>query len=147
MCISMIKKQETGFEVLENERFDNINQASSFEYDLEVDALSIDMDHSKYNVSIDIENYIIVDFDSANFPIGVEVLDVSRIFEIPKTALENIEFFRADVSISTELLKVKMILSTKYGDAVIGRIVTCEEINDEDIPASETTFIFISNKN
>jgi uncharacterized protein YuzE len=143
MCLSMIMRKEANFE---RKNFDNTYKVDSLNYDIDADAFAIDGDLTDYKESTDIENDVIIDLDSKGLVVGVEVLDVSRIFDVEKTFLKNIEFFCADISVNTETLKVKMTLSTKSGSSIASRIVTCEGINDISIPASETLLIFNSSK-
>ena len=67
--------------------FNNLDD--EYSYDLEVDALYIEKKDDDYVYSIEVTSKLIIDFNSTNDIIGVEMLDVSRILKIDEEELTN----------------------------------------------------------
>ena len=62
------------------------------------------------NLRIDLGN-IILDMDVDGRPMGFELLHVSRMFGVPKSAIKNFVKFGADISISEEVIEIKCTIT------------------------------------
>lgn len=94
--------------------FNNLDD--EYSYDLEVDALYIEKKDDDYVYSIEVTSKLIIDFNSTNDIIGVEMLDVSKVLKIdekelinPKTAnveitIQNNEIYLIDIEINGQHL-------------------------------------------
>ena len=78
--------------------FNNLDD--EYSYDLEVDALYIEKKDDDYVYSIEVTSKLIIDFNSTNDIIGVEMLDVSKILKIDEKELINPK--TANVEITTQ---------------------------------------------
>lgn len=67
--------------------FNNLDD--EYSYDLEVDALYIEKKDDDYEYSIEVNSKLIIDFNSTNDIIGLEMLDVSRILKIDEEEFIN----------------------------------------------------------
>ena len=59
-------------------------------YDEKVDAMNIRFSESKYHVSEEVRESVVLDFDRKGHIVGVEILDVSR--TLPSGSLNQINF-------------------------------------------------------
>ena len=74
-------------QLFNNYYFNNLDD--EYSYDLEVDVLYIEKKDDDYKYSIEVTSKLIIDFNSTNDIIGVEMLDVSRILKIDEEELIN----------------------------------------------------------
>ena len=69
-----------------------------FDYDLENDSLFFKYKGKKYKTSTRIDN-IILDLGVDGSPVGAEILNASKMFKVPKSAIKNLKNFYAEISI------------------------------------------------
>lgn len=104
---------------MEPEGFVNMNQNKhfnlEFSYDIDVDSIFINIvDEYDYKESIELEEGIILDFDTYGIPVALEILDVSNLFGIDKVSFENIQDIKMKIKINSCInLELKMVLLVK----------------------------------
>lgn len=104
---------------MEPEGFVNMNQNKhfnlEFSYDIDVDSIFINIvDEYDYKESIELEEGIILDFDTGGIPVALEILDVSNLFGIDKVSFENIQDIKMKIKINSCInLELKMVLLVK----------------------------------
>ena len=86
-----------------------------FSYDIDVDSIFINIvDEYDYKESIELEEGIILDFDTGGIPVALEILDVSSLFGIDKVSFENIQDIKMKIKINSCInLELKMVLLVK----------------------------------
>jgi len=81
-----------------------------FHYDDEVDILCFhSKDNYEYEVSQFVTKSIVLDFNENRFPIGVEILDASKVLNTEKDFIKNIKKGEITIEITEE--KIELILS------------------------------------
>ena len=104
---------------MEPEGFVNMNQNKhfnlEFSYDIDVDSIFINIvDEYDYKESIELEEGIILDFDTYGIPVALEILDISSLFGIDKISFENIQDIQMKIKINSCInLELKMVLLVK----------------------------------
>lgn len=82
-----------------------------YSYDDETDSIYIKIENNnKYEVSLELENGIIMDFSSNGNPMGLEILDVGKLFNISKTSLNHITDIIMVVEISNLSIKLSLLV-------------------------------------
>ncbi|MCQ1536277.1 DUF2283 domain-containing protein [Methanosarcina sp. KYL-1] len=94
-----------------------------WDYDHENDSIFLYAADAKYEYSIYPE-YMILDVSSENSIAGIEILDASLLFRLPKEDLKNTVKFHADISISKETIKVNICLGVAASGREIEKCTT-----------------------
>lgn len=110
------------------------------EYDKQSDTLYLRVvDPYQYKESIELADNIILDFDSENIPVALEILDASKYFRVKPYALRN---FALDMNIHIQsdkiTLKAKFIISTHNKKEEVP--VNVGTINDIELPTMRTSY-------
>ena len=86
-----------------------------FSYDTDVDSIFINIvDEYVYKESIELEEGIILDFDTNGIPVALEILDISSLFGIDKISFENIQDIQMKIKINSCInLELIMVLLVK----------------------------------
>lgn len=79
--------------------FNNLDD--EYSYDLEVDALYIEKKSDDYVYSIEVTSKLIIDFNSTNDMIGLEMLDASKILKIDEEELINPKTMNIEITTQT----------------------------------------------
>jgi len=108
-------------------------------YDIEVDALALDTKRKyKYEVSKRVTNLVVIDLSDKNLPISVEILDASKVLNIKKNLLENIEGGKVAIKINDKIeLSISLVISN---DNNYSQSVNLVGDNETHIPDIETEF-------
>ncbi|MDL2246156.1 DUF2283 domain-containing protein [Methanobrevibacter sp. OttesenSCG-928-K11] len=110
------------------------NVKISQEYDYEYDIFDIDVEKDyKYDISVKLDEGLILDFDKNNVPVSLEIMDASKITNIDKKHLKN-----ADVEVHI-LIKdniIAVIIKFTYSIHIKSIDVSIEKdvINKYNIP-------------
>jgi len=110
------------------------------EYDKQSDTIYLRVvDPYQYKESIELADNIILDFDSENIPVALEILDASKYFRVKPYALRN---FALDMKIHIQsdkiTLKAKFIISTHHKKEEVP--VNVGTINDIELPTMQTSY-------
>lgn len=80
----------------------------SYEYDIDADAVSITQyNYNDYTYSVEASNELILDFDSRNNIIGIELLSASEVLEMNKKCLNNVSAVIARIISDGDFCNVK----------------------------------------
>jgi len=116
------------------------NKIDVFDYDIENDSLLFNSHDVKYESSIDLGN-IILDIGEAGTPVGAEILHASKLFNVPKMALQKCRKFRAEISISEDKIEINFTVTVLLRNRVTERIAASHGINDINIPSSQVAMV------
>lgn len=110
------------------------------EYDAQSDTLYLRVvDPYKYKESIELTDNIILDFDSSNVPVALEIFDASKFFHVKPYALRN---FGLDMNIKiqedTINLNAKFILITHQKKEEVP--VNVGTVNDIELATMQTNY-------
>src|SRR5659263_148057 len=112
----------------------NVYPIDLFDYDLENDSLLFNYKGIDYKTSIRIDN-IILDLGVDGSPVGAEILNASKMFKVPKSAIKNLKNFYAEISISKESIEMKFTISVVVRNHKTEKFATSHSINDVNIPS------------
>ena len=86
---------------------------------------------------------VLLDFDNENVPVAIEILDASKIFNIPKNSLKNIICFNMNIVVNNDVIKVfielRVIIHNKEQSESWNALVG----NVDNIPIMDTELITI----
>jgi len=77
-------------------------------YDYSNDILILKIKGRDYKKSIELDN-LVVDFDSEDFIYGLRIFDASKILEIPKESLRNIQKFDFKAMVENNIVSIKLL--------------------------------------
>ena len=78
-----------------------------YEYDADADAIFIkkQIDY-KYNISVELNNNVIMDFDKNNQPVALEILNASKVLNVGKFSLKRINSVDLTIVVNKDLICV-----------------------------------------
>lgn len=80
-------------------------------YDSSSDTLGVKVNHKfQYNVTVEMDEGLLLDFDVDNVPVSFEVLDASKRFGLPRESLNNIIFFKMEVCVEEKSISINAII-------------------------------------
>ena len=112
--------------------------ANSIDYDYENDSLFFFVKGAEYSHSLNLDN-IILDFNSDQSLKGVEILNASKKFGVPKHALRNPNQMVLDLDVSEEKIDLKISLVLRIRNKPTPKAITAADINEFNIPAGTMT--------
>ena len=119
----------------------NVYPIDLFDYDLENDSLLFNYKGIDYKTSIRVDN-IILDLGVDGSPVGAEILNASKMFEVPKIALKNPKNFYAEISISKESIEMKFTISVVVRRHETEKPAVVHALNDVNIPAAQVAMSY-----
>ena len=111
------------------------SQVNKYDYDVQNDSIFFYGSDKKYKSSIDLDG-IILDVSEDNYIMGLEVLDVSKKFNVSKMDLNNIRHFEASIEISKENIKIRMEIKLYKRNNLINVGLDALGLNSMDLPVS-----------
>jgi len=76
-------------------------------YDYSNDILLLKIKDRDYKKSIELDN-LVVDFDSEDFIYGMRIFDASKVLELPKESLRNIQKFDFKAMVEDNIVSIKV---------------------------------------
>lgn len=114
--------------------------ADVWKYDFETDIIFFRDKSLKYHTSIDLGD-LIVDLAEDGTPIGVELLDASKHFNVSKMVLKNVENLKADIFVSETEIKVTLKAFVKLRNATVEKVSVSSGVNDINLQPSQTAMV------
>lgn len=111
------------------------SKASKYDYDYQNDSIFFYGEDGKYKSSIELEG-IIIDFNEDDYLVGIEILDASEKFNVSKADLLNIKNFNATMTISKEIIEVKMKIEYFKRNKLIDMNLNALTQNTMNLPSS-----------
>ncbi|ADN37078.1 Protein of unknown function DUF2283 [Methanolacinia petrolearia DSM 11571] len=112
--------------------------ANAIDYDSENDSLFFFIKGAEYSHSLNMNN-IILDFNTDQSLKGVEILNASKKFGVPKHALRNPNQMVLDLDVSEEKIDLKISLVLRIRNKPTPKAINIEDINEFNIPAGTMT--------
>jgi hypothetical protein len=106
-------------------------------YDFETDSLYFRDKSVNYQSSIDMGD-LILDMGIDGLPIGVELLNASKNFNISKFVMKGIEGFNSTIDISETEIKVTIRAFVKLRNTKVEKVSISLGINDINLQAGQT---------
>jgi uncharacterized protein YuzE len=111
-----------------------------WKYDFETDIIFFRDKSLKYHTSIDLGD-LIVDLAEDGTPIGVELLDASKNFNVSKIVMKNVVNLKADIFVSEKEIKVTLKAFVKLRNATVEKISVSSGVNDINLQPSQTAIV------
>lgn len=93
-----------------------------------------------YKVSIELDKGIILDFDEEYVPVALEILDASKLFDVPRYSLNNINDFRMNINISENIIELKASFSVLIHNKITEEIIDTAIGNISNFPVINRAF-------
>ena len=106
-----------------------------FDYDNENDILFFHLAKDyNYDFSEFLDKLVVMDFDKNKIPIGIEILDASKVFKSKKYLLNNISCGSIDLMVSEEKIGLKIDLVIEVHKKPTSLPISIVGNNDLNIP-------------
>lgn len=106
-------------------------------YDFETDSLFFRDKSIKYHSSIEMGD-LILDLGIDGLPIGVELLNASKNFNISKFMMKGIESFNITIDVSETEIKVTIKAFVKLRNTKVEKVSVSHGVNDINLQAGQT---------
>lgn len=116
-------------------------EADFYDYDFENDSLFFNRDAVQLESSIDLGN-IILDMGVDGSPVGFEVLHASKMFNVPKTVIQNFHGMSAEIYITKETIEIKITISVLLRNRETPKIAISHGINDINLQPSQMAMVY-----
>jgi len=107
-------------------------KATNLDYDMRNDSLYIYTKERKYKGSLDLED-IIIDISEDGEIIGIEILDASKKFKIPKYGLKNIVSFKSIIEITKDVIKINMKIAVLRRNKKVEKSIIAKGLNEMNL--------------
>ena len=88
------------------------------DYDYEHDILFFKVKDREYNHSLELSG-LVIDLDAEGYPTGIQIFDASKIFQIEKVALQQIQQWKFAIQIHDRVVAVSLFFTTLRRNKVI----------------------------
>lgn len=105
-------------------------------YDFETDTFSAISLKRDYNSSFQKED-MVFDLDMKGQIVGLEILNASDNFKIPKAFLKNIKDIKIEIEVSDKLMKIKILVKTLIRNSEKTTALNLERIKPDFVNPSE----------
>ena len=89
-----------------------------YHYDYRNDILLFKIKDRNYKISIDFGN-LIVDVDEEGFITGLRIFDASRVFKLPKLALNNLRSFEFHTKVEEKVISIQLRFNCILRNSII----------------------------
>jgi hypothetical protein len=80
-------------------------------YDSHFDMLGIKkVNKYKYNKSVEMRDGVILDFDTDDKPAALQIIDASKLFDIPKSSFHNIPMVEMSIKINESCIRLDLTI-------------------------------------
>ena len=111
-------------------------------YDADADALFIKRtDDYEYAESVELDNNIVLDFDTKGVPSALEILNASTVFDITKFALKNIKNISMQIEVLEDLIHVRFVMGVLFRNEEIPKIIDEITLNDINAPINNVELV------
>ena len=119
-----------------------MNNKTTYDYDYQGDSLFIYcVEDYEYEVSLELDNDVILDIDTGGKPVAFEFLNASKIFNLDKSYFNNLVKIAIQSNITEEAINLKVQLMVPVHNKTqtfgMNRVAT----NLNGIPAIETELV------
>ena len=117
---------------------------SDYKYDNTYDVLAIKVKRPyNYSKTVEMEEGVLLDFDSQNIPVAIEILDASERFNVPKYSLKDLICFNMNVSINPKSININMKVGVIIHNEEQSHCIDMFTTNFTSIPSLETELVTV----
>ncbi|PIR39928.1 MAG: hypothetical protein COV33_02535 [Candidatus Zambryskibacteria bacterium CG10_big_fil_rev_8_21_14_0_10_34_34] len=121
---------------MEKERNLNALGKGEFDYDYQGDTLFFKVKEREYDFSLEIGN-MVIDFDTEQFLVGIQVFNASEFFGLPKIVLRSLKHFQFKSKIDKGLLFLRLNFSAMIRNKLTNYQPMIQQKVGGNIPNSE----------
>ena len=88
-----------------------LNKVGEFDYDIRNDIIFFKVKDREYSHSIELST-LVIDFDEEDFIVGLQIINASEIFQMPKNILRGISGFRMQAKINDGAIQINLSFNT-----------------------------------
>lgn len=108
-------------------------------YDADADALFISkIDDYEYNESVELNNEIILDFDTKRIASALEILNASKVFNVSKYSLKNIKSISMEIVVLKESIHLKLSINIPIHNKELFKSLEEFTLNNINAPVMKT---------
>jgi uncharacterized protein YuzE len=117
-----------------------IKHIDNWGYDFETDTFFITDKNVKYHSSVDMGD-LFLELDDNGYLIGMELINASINFGIPKIKLHNIKNINADVKITETDITASINISVIYRNSKVEKVSISRSVNDMNLQPAQTAMV------
>lgn len=112
-----------------------------FDYDRQNDSLFVyrNIDY-EYNVSLELDENIILDFDKDGVPVAFEFLNATNLFNMKKTDFNNLVRLKIKIDINEDQITVSIQINVAIHNKQINHNINRVASNLQNIPMNSSEF-------
>lgn len=96
---------------------ENNMQELIYKYDGHADILGVKVNRKfHYGETVEMDEGILLDFDVNKVPVSFEILDASRMFNLPRDSFENVVFFKMEVCVEEKSISLNAVVCVLLND-------------------------------
>lgn len=96
---------------------ENNMQELIYKYDGHADILGVKVNRKfHYGETVEMDEGILLDFDVNKVPVSLEILDASRMFNLPRDSFENVVFFKMEVCVEEKSISLNAVVCVLLND-------------------------------
>lgn len=115
--------------------------ADFYDYDFENDSLFFSREGVKLESSIDLGN-VILDIGVDGLPVGFEILHASKMFNVPKSVIQNFYSINADIFVTEKSIEVTITMTVLLRNRKTPKIAISQGTNDINLPPAEMAMVY-----
>lgn len=115
--------------------------ADFYDYDFDNDSLFFNRNSVQLESSIDLGN-IILDIGVDGSPVGFEILHASKMFNVPKSVIQNFHNMDAEIRITKETIEIKITITVLLRNRETPKIAISHGINDINLQPAQMAMVF-----
>jgi len=117
---------------------ETIEIESMYDYHFDVFGIRVKDDY-EYKESVELEEGIILDFDKNDIPVALEILDASKIFDVPdKQYLSNRESVNMSIRITDKVISLEIRVMVNIHNNKGVKTMDSSTINNINAPSMKT---------
>ena len=112
---------------------------TEFDYDLNIYTIT-SCENSEFGKSLEIEEGIIMDFDTNDMPISIEILDISERLNLSKDEIKNSNA-HMNIKSTKDILEICVTFFIKIHDSEFRQTIDSKIANNFNIPEMEFAIV------
>ena len=113
-----------------------LNKIGEFDYDYRNDILFFKVKDREYSHSVELAS-LVIDFDEEKFIVGLQIINASEIFKIPKDKLRGVNGFNMQARINDGVIQINLSFGMILRNQKINYQPIIFERVGEEVPNSE----------
>lgn len=113
-----------------------LNKVGEYDYDYKYDIFMFKVKNREYSHSIELQS-LVIDFDKEDFIVGLQIFDASKVFNLSKNKLKQVQNFKMQSKINNGTIQINLMFNMKIRNKQVQYQPIIFEKIAEDTPNSE----------